>query len=230
MSDPVPGYTHIHIILDRTGSMHSIKSDTIGGVNMFLAEQRKVPGKCTVSLVQFDSQDPYEVLMDFTPVADSRDLTDDNYQPRACTPLYDAIGRGLVDCLDKCNALGAHKPERVVFVIVTDGEENSSREWTKSSVSKKIGAMKDLGWAFVFLGVGLDAMRVGGDIGIDASTTMSGSRSSHGTRMSYMAMASNIAAYRTTAGRAPEFTAEQRQVQEDEGAVPMGIVDVDVMK
>ncbi len=90
-------YTHITVILDRTGSMESIRDDIIGGFNAFLDEQQKLPGKATMTLVQFDSQDPYEVICRFAPVAEVPKLDRNVYVPRASTPLLDAIGRGIND-------------------------------------------------------------------------------------------------------------------------------------
>ena len=90
-------YTHISVILDRTGSMESIRDDTIGGFNAFLGEQKAQKGKATLTLVQFDSQDPYEVVHRFKPIKEVPELTRETYVPRATTPLLDALGRGIND-------------------------------------------------------------------------------------------------------------------------------------
>src|SRR4030095_16541051 len=91
------GYTHISVILDRTGSMESIRDDTIGGFNAFLNARKAEPGSATLTLVQFDSQDPYEIVHQFKPLADVPELTRQTFVPRANTPLLDAIGRGVND-------------------------------------------------------------------------------------------------------------------------------------
>ena len=96
-----PDYTHIAVILDRTGSMESIRDDTIGGFNAFLNEQKQQPSKATLTLVQFDSQDPYEVIHQVKTIKEVPELTKETYVPRATTPLLDAIGRGIND-LEKC--------------------------------------------------------------------------------------------------------------------------------
>ncbi|SVD27610.1 uncharacterized protein METZ01_LOCUS380464, partial [marine metagenome] len=89
--------THIAIILDRTGSMEEIREDTIGGFNAFLKEQQALPDEATLSLIQFDSQDPYEVIHHFEKIKDIPKLSPETYVPRASTPLLDAIGRGIND-------------------------------------------------------------------------------------------------------------------------------------
>jgi hypothetical protein len=90
-------YTHISVILDRTGSMGSIRDDTIGGYNAYLEKQQDEPGEATLTLVQFDTQDPYEVIHHFLPIKDVPNLTRQTYVPRGSTPLLDAIGRGIND-------------------------------------------------------------------------------------------------------------------------------------
>ena len=91
------GYAHIHVILDRTGSMQSIRDDVIGGFNNYIEQQKHGPGVATLSLIQFDSQDPYEVVHDFMLLAAVPPLTAKTYVPRANTPLLDALGHGIAD-------------------------------------------------------------------------------------------------------------------------------------
>ena len=133
------GYTHLTIILDRTGSMAPIRDDTIGGFNTFLREQKAQPGEATLTLVQFDLQDPYEVLHDFRPIADVPELTAATYVPRASTPLLDTLGRGIGDLAARLAGLADdRRPEHTVFVIVTDGRENASLEFTRDTVMTMI--------------------------------------------------------------------------------------------
>ena len=115
-------HAHITVVLDRTGSMQDIRDDVIGGFNGFLAAQQAEPIPATLTLVQFDSQDPYEVLHAARPIAQVPPLTAETYVPRASTPLYDAIGRGILDLEATVARLPeAERPAKVVFVIVTDG-------------------------------------------------------------------------------------------------------------
>jgi len=117
-------YTHTTVLLDRTGSMELIRDDTIGRFNAFLEEQREAGGRATLTVVQFDSQDPYEVLHGMVPVADIPDLTRESYVPRATTPLLDAIGRGINDLEASNAALSPEaRPDRVVMVIIPDGRK-----------------------------------------------------------------------------------------------------------
>ena len=136
-------YTHLTVILDRTGSMESIRDDTIGGFNSFLEEQQKLPGQATITLVQFDSQDPYEVICRFTPALEVPKLNREMYVPRAQTPLLDAIGRGVNDLEASLAKLADNaRPSKVVLAIVTDGQENASREFTRVQIVKMMD-MKD---------------------------------------------------------------------------------------
>jgi hypothetical protein len=171
-------YTHITIILDRTGSMESIRDDTIGGFNVFLREQQDAPGEATMSLVQFDSQDPYEVIQEFTPIADIDKLHRDTYVPRAATPLLDAVGRGINDLDQQLGVLTEdRKPAKVVFAIVTDGKENASREFSREQIMKMIDEKqeKDI-WQFVFLSADLAAIREARDVGFMAKKALQGLR------------------------------------------------------
>ena len=125
-------YTHIVVILDRTGSMDSIRDDTIGGFNAFLSQQKAEPSFATLTLVQFDSQDSYEIVHRFKALDKVPDLTRETFVPRASTPLLDAIGRGINDLESSlANLAEDHRPSRVVMVIITDGAENASREFNK---------------------------------------------------------------------------------------------------
>ena len=169
-----PDYTHIAVILDRTGSMESIRDDTIGGFNAFLNEQKQQPSKATLTLVQFDSQDPYEVIHQVKTIKEVPELTKETYVPRATTPLLDAIGRGIND-LEKCVAdmKEDDRPSKVVFVVITDGQENASREFRRDQILKMINEKeKQYGWQFVFLSADLDAINDAMDHGFQAKAAM----------------------------------------------------------
>lgn len=150
--------SHITVLLDRTGSMSSIRDDVIGGFNTFLAEQQAAPEPGTLTLVQFDSQDPYEVLHVFAPLHAVRPLDATTYVPRASTPLYDALGRGITDLDARLAAIPeALRPGRLLFVVVTDGQENASHEFNRAQVSAMIQARQEAGWEFIFLSADLAA-------------------------------------------------------------------------
>lgn len=164
---PNPNKTHVTFLLDRSGSMASVRADVIGGFNQLLADQQKLPGQCTVTIVQFDSHNPYDILRDFVPVADIKPLGDE-YKPRGNTPLYDAVGRGIVNLGERLAALLEHeRPGRVLFVIVTDGLENWSKEYRADQIKRMIEHQQSAySWDFMYLGTNHDAMLAAGQIGI----------------------------------------------------------------
>ena len=138
--------THISIILDRTGSMESIKDDTIGGFNAFLKEQKAQPGEATLTLVQFDSQDPYEVIHAMKAIKEIPELDGKTYVPIANTPLLDAIGRGINDLGKKLDDMKKkERPEKIVLVVITDGQENASKEFSKKDIVKMIKKQEEDG-------------------------------------------------------------------------------------
>lgn len=178
-----PDYTHVAVILDRSGSMESIRDDTIGGFNRFLRDQQAAPGTATLTLVQFDTQDPYESIHDFLPIGEVPALTRSTYVPRASTPLLDALGRAINDLAQRLGRLPADRhPEKVVVVVVTDGRENSSREFRKEQVERMIRekAEKDQ-WQFVFLSADLAAIREAYDLGFDPGAALLFAKTSSGT-------------------------------------------------
>ena len=213
-----PDYTHISVILDRSGSMESIRDDTIGGFNTFLNEQRQQPGKATLTLVQFDSQDPYEVIHRFLPVGDVPELTPATYVPRATTPLLDAIGRGIND-LEKClfDMPPAERPAKVVFVVITDGQENASREFRRDQILKMIKDKEGhYGWQFVFLSADLDAMEDAERQGFQPRFSLAFDKTGKGTRDAWGSVSEKISNVRYSKTLDASFTDEDRAKQKAE--------------
>ncbi len=189
--------THICMILDRTGSMESIKQDTIGGFNSYIAAQKSLPTPATFTLVQFDSQDPFEVIHKFTDIQMVPDLTGQTYMPRASTPLYDAVGRGINDLKAGLGALPeALRPKKIVMVIVTDGQENASREFTGAQVRKMIADAKVAGWQFVFLSADESAISDSSSLNIDASNAAFFKKSTAGSSEMWERVANRSVAFR----------------------------------
>ena len=189
--------THICMILDRTGSMESIKQDTIGGFNSYIAAQKSLPTPATFTLVQFDSQDPFEVIHKFTDIQMVPDLTGQTYMPRASTPLYDAVGRGINDLKAGLGALPeALRPKKIVMVIVTDGQENASREFTGAQVRKMIADAKEAGWQFVFLSADESAISDSSSLNIDASNAAFFKKSKAGSSEMWERVANRSVAFR----------------------------------
>lgn len=170
----------IAFVLDRTGSMEAIKDATIEAFNGFLAAQKAEPGPTLMTLVQFDSEG-IDTLHDLADIAEVPPLDAQTYQPRASTPLYDAVGRTLARTEQRLTSLGW--PGRVLFVIQTDGLENASREWTRPAVFDRIRALRERGWGFLFLGVNEDAYEQGGDLGFAPGSVAAHGLSEAGIRM-----------------------------------------------
>ncbi len=209
--------THLSVILDRTGSMESIRDDTIGGFNAFLDEQKKQPGEATLTLIQFDTQDPFEVIHDFKPIGDVPGLTRETYVPRATTPLLDAVGRGINDLEARLGKMPAKKrPGKVVVVIVTDGQENASREFRKDQVEKmiKVHEEKD-GWQFVFLSADLGAFHDAEGYGVRLSKRILFDKSAMGSARAWHSVSMRVGQYRQGEAAEVEFKQEDRDKQDE---------------
>lgn len=174
-----PNWRHIAVILDRSGSMQAVKSDTEGGLRAFLEAQHEAPGSTTVSLYQFDDQ--YQAVYENTPLARVPDFT---LRPRGATALLDAVGRTVTALGEQLAAMPEEdRASEVIVVILTDGHENASREYTLAQVKALITEQQTAyGWKFVFLGADQDAFAAAADIGIRRDTTLS--YSGHTTRAS----------------------------------------------
>lgn len=211
--------TDITIILDRSGSMESVKLDTIGGFNSFLSEQQKVAGEASLSLVQFDDQ--YEVVYENRDIRVADRLTEATFQPRGSTALLDAIGRTI-------NAAGARfaalaedeRPDKVLFVIMTDGFENASREFTAAQISELISRQHHIyKWQFMFIGANQDAVLSAREIGIPAAASLTYAANSEGTQVAFSMVAEKICNYRNSQNAvALEFNDEDRERQYKAGA------------
>lgn len=211
-------YTHISVILDRTGSMESIRDDTIGGFNAFLNDQKSQIGTATLTLVQFDSQDPYEIIHKFKPIHEIPELTRDTFVPRAATPLLDAIGRGIIDLEQSLMQIEENqRPLRVVFLIITDGQENASREFKKAQIASMIQQKREqYKWQFVFLSADLNAINDAQAYGISPKSSMMFDKDATGTASVWLSSSARIKDYRQAEeeGLADiEFLEEDREKQ-----------------
>lgn len=208
-------YTHIAMVLDRSGSMASIASDTIGGVNAFLETQRKVPGECSVTLVQFD--DIIETLCDGKRIAEVQPLTKETYVPRNNTALYDAVGQTIVktgDCL--MHKPEAERPGKVIFAIITDGMENASREYDRAKVFDMIKHQREAyKWEFIFIGANQDALATGEGMAIPRSHSMNYAANAKGTSHAYAAAASNLTKFRCSSKSDMSWEKKDRDEQDE---------------
>ncbi len=177
--------TELVFILDRSGSMGGLESDTIGGYNALLEKQKSEPGEAIVTTVLFD--DNYELLHDRIMIKGIRSITGQDYFVRGSTALLDAIGKTIH------KIAGAHqhtdesqRPGKTLMVITTDGLENASREYTCQKVRQMIEHQKqEFGWEFLFLGANIDAISTAGKFGIAADRAVNYHADSAGTRLNY---------------------------------------------
>jgi hypothetical protein len=191
-----PDLTHLYFLLDRSGSMQSIREDTVGGFDAFIAEQREQPGECRVTLAQFDDQ--YELVYADRPIQDVPGLV---LQPRGTTALLDAIGRLVTDAGAGLAALPeAERPGTVIVGIMTDGHENASKEWTHPAIKDLIQQQtKTYAWEFLYMGADQDAIEVGTGLGVPAARSVTYSRASAGVAMaSTSAMVGRLRAARAS--------------------------------
>ena len=172
-------------ILDRSGSMGGLESDTIGGFNSMLEKQRKIEGKAFITTVLFDDQ--YELLHDRVNIAKVNNITEKEYFVRGSTALLDAIGKTIAKEKAIQDTLGQNeKADKVLFVIITDGLENASKEYNSSTVKKLIETQKEkYGWEFLFLGANIDAIETANTIGINAERAVNYKSDSIGTKKNY---------------------------------------------
>ena len=210
--------THISIILDRTGSMETIRDDVIGGFNTFLENQKKEKDDVSLTLVQFDTQDPYEVIHWLKPIDEIPKLTHATYVPRAATPLLDALGRGIND-LEKClsEIKKSERPKKVVMVVITDGQENSSVEFKKDQIVKMIKEkQKKNGWQFVFLSADLDSIDDAGDYGFHRGSTMAFDKDGKGVSEAFLSLSERLIDFRNDKAGDVFFNEEDRRKQKSE--------------
>jgi hypothetical protein len=166
-----PNLTHITVILDRSGSMAAIDSDTVGGFNTFVEEQQKAPGEATMTLIRFDN----DCKADYTdkPIKDVPKLR--SVEPRGMTAMLDAIGKSINELGEKLAKLPEEKrPSRVIVVIITDGEENASKEFNHVQIKEMVEHQhKKYAWQFSYLGANQDAVLAARNMGISAANSSS---------------------------------------------------------
>ena len=205
--------TEIVFILDRSGSMSGLESDTIGGYNSLLNKQKKEEGEAYVSTILFD--DRQEVLHDRVNLKDMQPMTEKEYYVRGCTALLDAVG-GAIHHIGNVHkyAREEDRPEKTLFIITTDGMENASRMYTYDKVKSMVERQKEkYGWEFLFLGANIDAISVAGRFGIAPDRAVKYECDSQGTAVNYHALSKAVSRVREAAGCAnmalePDWKAE----------------------
>ena len=188
--------TEIVFILDRSGSMHGLEADTIGGFNSMIEKQKKETGEALVSTILFDNA--AEVIHDRVSLKDIRELTSRDYCVKGCTALLDAVG-GAIHHIGNIHKYARPEdvPEHTLFIITTDGMENASRRYSSMEVKKMITRQKEkYGWEFLFLGANIDAVETAAGFGIGADRAVRFHSDAQGTRVNYAAVSGAISSVR----------------------------------
>jgi uncharacterized protein YegL len=204
--------TELVFLLDRSGSMSGLESDTIGGFNSLIEKQRKEDGTCLVSTVLFDHE--RKVLYDRVDLKEIRKMTEADYSPRGMTALIDAIGCSIrhIGNIHKY-AREEDVPEHTLFVIITDGMENASRIYSSGEVKKMIERQKErFGWEFLFIGANIDAVETGRHFGISEDRVANYHADSSGTNVLYDTVADAACMVRRGKGLSSDWS---KKIDED---------------
>ena len=189
--------TELVFILDRSGSMAGLESDTIGGFNAMLGKQKQQDGEAFVTTVLFDHE--ILTLHDRVKLADLKPLSDRDYVVRGCTALLDAIGQTVEHVKDVHRYIRPEDvPEKTVFVITTDGLENASKRFSADAVKKLIEQQKECGWEFLFLGANIDAVQTAATFGIAPDRAANFHADRKGTKTVYKAVAEAVCGFRAS--------------------------------
>lgn len=191
--------TELVFILDRSGSMAGLESDTIGGFNAMIEKQKKQDGECYVSTVLFDNVS--EVLHDRVKLSEIKPMTDKDYTVRGCTALIDAIG-GAIHHIGNVHKYARPEdvPQRTMFIITTDGMENASRRYSSEKVKAMIERQKEkYGWEFLFIGANIDAVETAARYGIGADRAVNYNADHEGTSIVYESVANVVCSVRESA-------------------------------
>ena len=191
--------TELVFILDRSGSMAGLESDTIGGFNAMIEKQKKEDGECYISTVLFDNVS--EVLHDRVKLSDLKPMTDKEYTVRGCTALIDALG-GAIHHIGNIHKYARPEdvPEHTMFIITTDGMENASQRYSSDEVKKMIEHQKEkYGWEFLFIGANIDAVETARRYGINEDRAVNYNADAKGTGILYESVACAVSNVRKCA-------------------------------
>ena len=204
--------TEIVFILDRSGSMSGLESDTIGGFNAMIEKQKKADGEAYISTVLFDNVS--EVLHDRVDVREIKPMTDEDYSVRGCTALLDAIG-GAIHHIGNIHKYARKEdvPEHTLFVITTDGMENASHRYTGTQIKRMIERQKEkYSWEFLFLGANIDAVETARSFGINEDRAVNYHSDGEGTKLNYEVLSEAICSVRCNAPLAEDW---KKRIDED---------------
>ncbi len=202
------GLTEIVFILDRSGSMSGLEADTIGGYNSLIEKQKKEEGEVYISTVLFD--DSCEVLHDRVSLDKIRPMTEEQYYVRGCTALLDAIG-GAIHHIGNVHkyARDEDRPEKTLFIITTDGQENASKRYNYEKVKHMVERQKEkFGWEFLFLGANIDAIEEAKRFGIKANRAVNYHCDTVGTAINYEVLSKAVTTVRECDAQCVEVALE----------------------
>lgn len=190
--------THIVYVIDRSGSMSGKESDVIGGFNKFIKEQKEHPGEASMVLVQFDHE--YGPINKWENIHSANDLNNENYQPRGTTALLDAIGRTIDDQGKYLSGIDEdQRPDKVIILIMTDGMENASKDYTKQRIKTMISLQQEnYNWKFVFLGANQDSFAEASSMGIPQSLAANFKPTHEGIKNMYDSTSEMVRGFRSS--------------------------------
>lgn len=190
------GLVEFVAIMDKSGSMSGLEGDTIGGYNSMLEKQKQVDGECVVTTVLFDHC--YELLHDRIDIRAIQPITAKEYQVGGSTALLDAMGTSMEKIAKvRENTAPEYRAEQVIFVIITDGQENSSRVYDIDKIKSLVEQHKvQDGWEFIFLGANIDAIEVARHFGIDEDRAQSFHADKEGIALNFLTLSESVTAYR----------------------------------
>ena len=200
--------TELVFILDRSGSMSGLESDTIGGFNSMIEKQKRQDGECIVSTVLFD--DESRVIHDRVSLDEIRPMTEDDYFVGGCTALIDAIG-GAIHHIGNVHKYARPEdvPENTIFIITTDGQENASHRYSSDKVKQMIRRQKEkYGWEFLFIGANIDAVETAKRYGIDRNRAVNYNADAQGTSVLYETVSKAVCNVRASKCMADDWSAE----------------------
>lgn len=202
-----PKYRHYILIIDRSGSMHSIKDDAEGGINQFVKDHATLPGKATLSLYQFDTV--HDTVCSFMPLGQVLPYT---LVPRLGTALLDGVGFAITSEGVKLAKMPEDaRPGKIVVVVATDGGENASHEYSNAQIQDMTAEQQSkYGWKFTYLGANQDAFAQAGGMGVSAQGTLNYAASDVGTRSAYAAASASVSRYMTNEATDLSFTDAER--------------------